>query len=121
MADKFDQWAILEVMGHQKFAGHVTEQAVGGASFVRIDIPEGAGRPAFTKLFGGGSIYCITPVTEEVARALAARIRSEPVQPWELPESYKQPARVLACSPDGPPTEEELDADLEDLRDEDDG
>lgn len=95
MSDKFDQWAILEVMGHQKFAGRVTEQAIGGASFVRSDIPETEGRPAFTKLFGGGSIYCLTPVTEEVARALAAKLRNEPVQPWDLPDSYRE-KRILA-------------------------
>ena len=69
----FDEWAIVEVMGHKQFAGHVTEQALGGASFVRVDVPEvkvGETRhhgeetlPAFTKLLGAGSIYAISPCT----------------------------------------------------------
>jgi hypothetical protein len=88
-------------MGHQKFAGRVTEQALGGASFVRIDIPETPGHPAFTKLFGGSSIYCLTPVTEEVARALAARIRTEPVQPWDIPAELRRPRpAALTCDDD---------------------
>ncbi len=57
--EKFEQWCVVEIMGHKKFAGFVTEQSVGGTSFVRIDVPEVAvaGRtlPAFTKLFGVGS------------------------------------------------------------------
>ena len=63
-SERFEEWAIVEVMGHRRFAGLVTEQAIGGASFVRIDIPEARDLPAFTKLFGGSSIYCITPCTE---------------------------------------------------------
>jgi len=30
----FESWAIVEVMGHRQFAGLVTEQTIGGASFV---------------------------------------------------------------------------------------
>jgi hypothetical protein len=40
MADKpetFEEWALLELFGHQRLAGRVTEQQLGGASFVRVD------------------------------------------------------------------------------------
>lgn len=30
--DKFDSWAIVEIFGHQKFAGRVIEQAIGGVN-----------------------------------------------------------------------------------------
>lgn len=73
MADSFDAWAIVEIMGHQTFAGRVTEQTIGGASFVRVDVPASDGKPAFTKIFGAGSIYCITPVTEEIAKRAVAQ------------------------------------------------
>ncbi len=36
----FDTWAVVEVMGHNTYAGRVTEQAIGGASFIRVDVPE---------------------------------------------------------------------------------
>lgn len=83
---KFEHWAIVEVMGHAKFAGWVTNQALGGASLIRVDVPAVGGRQAFTKLFGAGSIYCISIVTEAVARAVAESLRNEPVHAWDLPK-----------------------------------
>ena len=76
---KFDSWAIVEIFGHAKFAGRVTEQAIGGASFVRVDVPETGKSPAFTKLFGASAIYSITPVTEELARKAVEYCYSEPI------------------------------------------
>ena len=53
---QFNHWAIVEVFGHNRFAGRVSEETVGGCSFVRVDIPKTDGGPAFTKLFGQGAI-----------------------------------------------------------------
>lgn len=78
----FDQWCLVEVMGHQRFAGKVTEQVIGGSSFVRVDVPAVEGRQPFTKLFGSGSIYCITPMDEETARGLAGHFQQQPVEEW---------------------------------------
>ena len=79
--ETFEQWSIVEIMGHQTYAGFVSEQTIGGASFVRVDVPGAGpnGEGAFTKLFGAGSIYCITPTSEEFARAAAARLDARPV------------------------------------------
>lgn len=87
---KFEEWAVVEIMGHKRFAGLVTESALGGASFVRIDVPEidlptGDVLPAFTKLFGAASIYSISPCTKESALAFAASIRAEGFSRYEVP------------------------------------
>lgn len=107
-AEKFDSWCIVEIMGHQKYAGRVTEQAIGGCNFVRIDVPEipadtegvgvdrrvlRSGTPAFTKFFGQGSIFSMTPVTEEIARRVAAGIREVPVHVYE---PLRSPQRALS-------------------------
>jgi hypothetical protein len=83
----FEQWCVVEIMGHKKFAGLVTEQVIGGTSFVRIDVPaiESPKREAFTKLFGAGSIYCMTPCTEETARAFAKNICERAFSTYEAP------------------------------------
>lgn len=83
MENKFDEWAILELMGHRKLAGKVTEAAIGGGSFVRIDMPMNDGSMS-TQFYSPGSIYCITPTTEEIARAMAKGYQPEPVNRWEL-------------------------------------
>lgn len=106
---RFEQWCILEILGHQRFAGLVTEQSLGGSSFVRIDVPESDGKPAFTKLFGAGSIYCITPVTEEVARAMAKQLGQQPMSVWDIPESIKEKYRGLPVPAGGLPIDEEDD------------
>jgi hypothetical protein len=91
-------WGIVEVMGHNTFAGRVTEQSIGGASFIRVDVPEipanayyGA-QPAFTKFIGAGSIYAMTPCSEEIARQAAARVRVRPISMLSLETTRALPA-----------------------------
>lgn len=88
--EKFDCWALVEVMGHSRYAGRVTEQAIGGCNFVRVDVPAFEGSPAFTKLLGQSSIFAITPVTEQVAKGMAQQFRNSPVNVYDLPESFRQ-------------------------------
>lgn len=75
----FDQWCIVELFGRQVIAGRVTEQVIGGCSFVRVDVPEIEDRPAFTRFYGQGAIYAMTPVSEEAARIALKRFQPEPV------------------------------------------
>lgn len=77
-------WAVLELMGHRRLAGYVSEAAQYGTAQIRIDIPTEDGQPPITQFYGGASIYCLTPVTEEAARAVAKHHRPAPVQPYEL-------------------------------------
>lgn len=90
--EKFDAWAIIEVFGHKKFAGRVSDQAIGGASFIRVDVPATTDKKPYTKFFGGAAIYAITPCTEEVARIAAHEIErwNDPV-PVALPGGRQLP------------------------------
>jgi len=83
-APTFDEWAIVDVMGHQRYIGRVTEQVIAGTGFVRVDVPKTEKTQAWSKLIGTGSIYAITPVSEEIARAMAEKRQDEPIQPYEL-------------------------------------
>lgn len=69
-------------MGHQRIAGRVTEQQIGGSNFVRVDVPETNGMQPFSKLFGPSSIYAMTIVDEETAKAMAGRFRVKPLDEW---------------------------------------
>lgn len=95
---KFDQWALVEVMGHRRFAGRVTEEVIAGCGFVRVDVPAVGDRLPFSKLIGTASIYAITPVTEEVARQLAAQYA---VRPVDVYAPSVQPALPWSGDDDG--------------------
>jgi hypothetical protein len=82
--DAFDQWCIVELLGHRKLAGHVREVQIAGAGFLRLDVPATEGHGAQTQFVSPGSVYALHPTTEEVATAAAANFRPQPVSRWEL-------------------------------------
>lgn len=82
---EFQTYALVELFGHNRIVGLVTEQAIGGASFIRVDVPRPDGSTAFTRMFGAAAIYAINPIEKDVAVALAQRCAAQPVQPYELP------------------------------------
>lgn len=82
----FQQWALVELFGHSRIAGLVTEQSIGGCSFLRVDVPATDSEPPFTKCYGNGAIYAMSFVTEEIARAAAKAYNIAPVTSYDLPE-----------------------------------
>lgn len=85
---KVFDWALVELMGHQRIVGAVSEQQIGGETFIRVDVPEieddEVDITGFTKLYGKGAIYAITPLGEATARAAIRALAPVPVQPYEL-------------------------------------
>lgn len=84
-APAFAEWVILEILGHRRLAGYLTEHQLAGHGFLRLDIPAADGEPATTQLYAPTSIYAIHPTTEAIARHIAQSYRPAPVQRWELP------------------------------------
>ncbi len=82
----YSGWAIVELMGHRRMGGLVSEAVQYGATMLRLDVPGEDGAVEATQFYGGGAIYCVTPCAEDVARALAKNAKPTPVQRWELPE-----------------------------------
>lgn len=110
-AEPFSQWALVELMGHQRISGRVTEAEIGGCNFIRVDVPEDENHQALTKYLGPASIYGITIVSEETARKLARQSHPYPVSEWDarrLFENPSQAARQMATSDDDNEDEEIL-------------
>lgn len=84
MAEQFEGWFILEILGHRRLGGFVREVQIAGAGFLRIDIPSLSGERVATQFYPPASVYALTPTTEEIARRVAAANRPEPVARWEL-------------------------------------
>lgn len=102
-----EQWAVVELMGHVRLAGRLTEEERFGAKMGRLDIPRPDGS-FVTRLFGGSSVYSLTYVDEAAARAVAAYTTVEPVHAWELkqlpaPAPQPEPRRRSVYDDDGEP------------------
>lgn len=106
MDQAFEGWAIVELMGHRRLAGRVSEASQYGVAMLRLDVYDADGKVA-TQFYGGASIYCLTPTTEELARRVGQMSRPSPVQPWELP----QLPEPMACDPSDDRAAEDSDAD----------
>jgi hypothetical protein len=87
MAEKFEQWANVELMGHQRVVGRCTEELIAGHPMLRVDIPVGA--EFSTRYYGSSAIYCLTVVSEDVARKLCSRLSQEPSFVWDLRDHSK--------------------------------
>ena len=77
--ETFADWVILELMGHRRLAGHLTEQEIAGRGFLRLQMDSA------TQFYNPSSVYAITPTSEATARAVMATCQPAPVQRWELP------------------------------------
>ena len=98
--EKFEAWAIVELFGHNQIAGKCTEQNIAGANMLRVDVPETAEQPQFTRFLGSGAIYAINPVTEEIARAWANSLNVSPVNAWDIHQYIKKQNLALKQSSD---------------------
>lgn len=92
--DEYEGWAILELMGHRKLAGYVRPATIVGAGVIRIDVPKPLDQPQddpiqATQFYSPSALYCLTPVTETMARNLSKMYQPEPVSRWELPASIE--------------------------------
>lgn len=124
------RWAIVELMGRAAVAGLVCDDVIAGRTFLRVDVPEvcwtefeyidgqRSEQPrsiaAHTQYIGAEAIYRLTPVDQAAAQAMADRVRSRPLQAWDLRELLQQmpvhERRALllpAMAPDSPEVSDE--------------
>ena len=77
--DNVTNWAIVELMGHKVVAGLIQKSEMLGKPLLRIDVPATSRYPEFTQFYGESALYCVTFVSEEVARQTAESIKLNPV------------------------------------------
>ena len=102
-------YAVVELFGHARIAGAVSEQTFGGSTFVRVDVPEvtvqGLGKwdeekgeyrkvqrtiQAHTRSFGPSAIYSINWCDEDTAKVAAVSIQHEPMKPYSVRDAIDQ-------------------------------
>jgi len=95
MTEEKENWAVVELMGHDMTAGIIRPCEIGG--LMKIDVPEGDGFR--TEFIGAGAIFRIRIVSEEIARVYARPERGiiaydEPIVPRSMYEDALQKART---------------------------
>lgn len=96
------KFAVVDLFGHARIAGAISEMAFGGCAMVRVDVPEivtvetvwldndGPSSkvtrtiPAHTRCLGPASIYSIHWCDEASALVAAMAIKHEPLRPYSL-------------------------------------
>lgn len=103
-------WGLIELMGHAKIAGQISEEEFGGTKLIRVDVPEMPERtdmlfgrertiPAtapFTKYIGGAAVYSMTPLSREACLRVIQRFEHVPVQAVDLTVTVVEPAQIPA-------------------------
>lgn len=83
MAETLEGWGIVELMGHQRVAGRLSERSIAGSNLLQVDIP--INDTEFRTVFHGGSaIYALHPTDEKTARLAARGMSSRPVYQYEI-------------------------------------
>ena len=49
-------YAIVELMGHARIAGKISEQVMFGTALLRVDVPKTSHQAEFTKFYAAGAI-----------------------------------------------------------------
>lgn len=74
-------WALVEIFGHRQHYGRVTEVERFGTKMMRVDVPTAEPDQFETFFYGGGSIFSMTPMTEDATRKWNERYRPRPYKP----------------------------------------
>ncbi len=86
-------WALIDLMGHTRYAGLLSLHIFGSASLLRVDIPEittqdGCGETqtieAQTITFNPNAIHSIKYVSEETALMVAKQIKVRPISEYDI-------------------------------------
>lgn len=98
MAETLEGWGIVELMGHQRVAGRLSERSIAGSNLLQVDIP--INDTEFRTVFHGGSaIYALHPTDEKTARLAARGMSSRPVYQYEIERQLQLEAPKPATSP----------------------
>lgn len=89
---QFREWAVVELMGHLTVVGLCTEATVAGQKLLRVDALNAKG-DTHTRYFGPGSIYAITPCSEQIARGMATNIGQDPISRFDLAALARGPVQ----------------------------
>lgn len=88
-------WGKLELMGHKVLVGLITETTLAGKGVLRVDIPGPDGSTSFTQFYSPDALYCLAPVSKEVALELAKHQATAPVSAYDISDLVARKLKAL--------------------------
>ena len=79
----FEGPAIVELLGHRRLVGYVTEAQIAGMTFLRIEIPV-TDHETMTQYYNPASLYGLTPCDEDTVELEARETTVEVVNRYRL-------------------------------------
>ena len=84
--DCLKSWALVELFGHQRIIGLVTVEPIDFPGMIRVDVPDllkdgTIVRAGFTRYFGKGAVYAVTPCDEATVKAMLPHVDGKPSRP----------------------------------------
>jgi len=91
--ETIETWAYIEIMGHTKVAGRVSERKVGVNVMLQVDVPNPGEGFSHSVVYSPNSIFSIQPTTEKWCREFVKARIEYPVLPYipegrQLEENY---------------------------------
>lgn len=108
--ESIEGWGIVELMGHQRTAGRLSERSIAGSNLLQVDVPL-SDTEFRTVFYGGSAIYALHPTDEASARLMARSLGARPVYQYDLDRQARLEAPRPATTTDPDDTDDELSDD----------
>lgn len=101
MSESLEGWGIVELMGHQRTAGRLSERSIAGSNLLQVDVPV-SDTEFRTVFYGGSAIYALHPTDERSARLMARSLGQRPVYAYDIERQARLEAPPGAPTPPDP-------------------
>lgn len=97
-----DTWAVIELFGHTRVAGKITNVSIAGCGFIRVEVPAYQGLPAYTRDIAPKAVYAINPCDEAAAVSALSYCSASPVVALcqaDIANAYAERRRTIEAAP----------------------
>ena len=92
--ETLETWAYIEIMGHSRIAGRVSERKMGTQIMLQVDVPKSDEGFSHTEIFSPSAIFSIKPTTEQWCRKFIKVNVNYAVLPY-IPPERQLPNRTM--------------------------
>lgn len=85
-----DTWAIVELFGHTRIAGKISNVSIAGCGFIRVQVPAHKNVPAYTRDIAPKAIYALNPCDEAAVMSALGHCSESPVVELCASDIYKR-------------------------------